>query len=258
LGLPLIGITCCFEQLGVDQIHQTRDRYLKAVVVNQVGVPVLLPAIGQQLDVQVYLKHLSGLLLTGSDSNIDPSHYQSESTCSGSRHDRARDDTTLPLIRAAVAAKLPILAICRGMQELNVALGGTLHQQLDERIEGLAHLGDMYQPDHLRFAPVHSVALTAEGQLHRLLGQDQMLVNSQHGQGINQLADDLRVEAVAPDGVIEAVRHQNPDYFALGVQWHPEWAAACSAPPCGNSQAIFQAFGAAVRRYSQREKRAGA
>jgi putative glutamine amidotransferase len=160
--------------------------------------------------------------------------------------DRARDDTTLPLVRAAVAAGVPVLAICRGIQELNVALGGTLHQNIHALQGALTHQGNMRDPDEVRFAPVHSVTLTPGGMLSQLLQTTDMMVNSQHAQGVDALADGLVVEAIAPDGVIEAVSHQDRDRFVLGLQWHPEWGAGND---CAVGRAIFQAFGQAVERF---------
>lgn len=275
--MGLIGVTCCLDWLAGDRIHHTRDRYMQAIVANRVGVPVLLPAIGQRLDAEIYLQHISGLLLTGSPSMVEPARYGCQaawnpSACGGgvldqpcppmpipasagesTPHndsamplDRARDDTTLPLVRAAVAAGVPVLAICRGIQELNVALGGTLHQNIHALQGALTHQGNMRDPDEVRFAPVHSVTLTPDGMLSQLLQTTDMMVNSQHAQGVDALADGLVVEAIAPDGVIEAVSHQDRSRFVLGLQWHPEWGAGND---CAVGRAIFQAFGQAVERF---------
>jgi putative glutamine amidotransferase len=265
--MGLIGVTCCLDWLAGDRIHHTRDRYMQAIVANQVGVPVLLPAIGQRMDAEVYLQHIAGLLLTGSPSMVDPTHYDCQMaegetvapSCSSpivepaSRPlDRARDDTTLPLVRAAVAAGVPVLAICRGIQELNVALGGTLHQNLSALQGAITHQGNMKDPDEVRFAPAHSITLAPGGILSQLLQTTEMMVNSQHAQGVDALADGLVVEAIAPDGVIEAVSHQDRNRFVLGVQWHPEWGAGND---CAVGRAIFREFGQAVARYlAQRPK----
>jgi putative glutamine amidotransferase len=186
------------------------------------------------------LDRLDGLLLTGSPSNVEPFHYGGPPSREGTLHDPDRDATTLPLIREAVRRNMPVLAICRGIQELNVALGGTLHQRIFEMPERFSHKRrqrPMMIPDNERYGPAHSVALTPEGLLARLAGATEIMVNSLHGQGIDCPAPDLVVEAVAPDGQIEAVSLPAAR-FVVGVQWHPEYK------PLENpfSRALFAAF----------------
>ena len=168
---------------------------------------MLIPAIGPQIDVSAVLDRLDGLLITGSPSNVEPMHYGGPPSREGTLHDPDRDATTLPLIREAVRRDLPVLAICRGIQELNVALGGTLHQRIFEMPERFNHRrrkGPMTHDE--RYGPAHPVALTEGGVLRQLAGgADEIMVNSLHGQGIDRPAPDLIVEAVAPDGQIEAV-----------------------------------------------------
>ncbi len=156
----------------------------------------------------------------------------------GTLHDPDRDATTLPLIREAVRRNLPVLAICRGIQELNVALGGTLHQRIFEMRERFNHRrrkGPMTLDE--RYGPAHSVALSPEGILVRLAGAAEIMVNSLHGQGIDRPAPDLLVEAVAPDGQIEGVSLPGAR-FVVGVQWHPEYKVMENP----FSRALFAAF----------------
>ena len=169
------------------------------------------------------LDRLDGLLLTGSPSNVHPSQYGGEPSHPETLHDPERDATTLPLIREAVRRDLPILAICRGIQELNVALGGTLHQRVHELPGRLNHRSRKDSPDG-PYGPAHSVALTPGGLLASLAGTNEMMVNSLHSQGIDRPGPMLRVEAVAPDGQIEAVSLPEAR-FVVGVQWHPEYKA---------------------------------
>src|SRR5262249_21166038 len=159
-------------------------------------------------------------------------------------HDRERDATTLPLIREAIRRDLPILAICRGIQELNVALGGTLHQRVHEVPGRLNHRSPRDSPDG-PYGPAHSVILPAGGFLSSLAGAAEVRVNSLHSQGIDRPAPRLRVEAVAPDGQIEAVSLPGAR-FVVGVQWHPEYKAL------GNplSRALFGAFAQACHAIS--------
>jgi putative glutamine amidotransferase len=199
----------------------------------------LIPAVGSRVDIRGLLDRLDGLLLTGSPSNVHPSQYGCEPSHPEILHDPERDATTLPLIREAVRRDLPVLAICRGIQELNVALGGTLHQRVHEVPGRLNHRSRRDSPDG-PYGPAHSVVLTAGGLLASLAGTEEIMVNSLHSQGIDRPAPGLRVEAVAPDGQIEAVALSGAR-FVVGVQWHPEYKVLENP----FSRALFSAFAAA-------------
>jgi putative glutamine amidotransferase len=234
--MPLVGIPTCLRVVNERVFHGVNERYPSAVIDTTGCLPVLIPAIGSKVDVCVLLDRLDGLLLTGSPSNVHPSYYGAEPSHPEILHDRERDATTLPLIREAIQRDLPILAICRGIQELNVALGGTLHQRVHEVPGRLNHRSPRDSPDG-PYGPAHSVMLTAGGVLTSLAGATEVMVNSLHSQGIDRPAPRLRVEAVAPDGQIEAVSLPGAR-FVVGVQWHPEHKAL------GNplSRALFSAF----------------
>jgi putative glutamine amidotransferase len=245
--IPLVGLPCCTRLVGEHPAHWVGDKYVRAVSDAVGAVPLLLPALGDRLAAADIVAQLDGLLLTGSRSNVEPHHYEGPASAPGTLHDPERDALTLPLIRAAIDAGLPVLAICRGIQELNVALGGTLHQQvhaLAGRLDHRAPEGDVTR----RYAhAAHVVALTPGGVLERLAGARELVVNSLHSQGIDRLAPALVVEAAAPDGQIEAVRHAAAA-FVLGVQWHPEYRVMENP----FSQALFAAFGAACRAWTRR------
>jgi putative glutamine amidotransferase len=238
--LPLIGIPSCLRSINERTFHTVNERYPNAVIDAVAGLPLLIPAIGPKIDCGAVLDGLDGLLLTGSPSNVEPFHYGGPPSREGTLHDPDRDATTLPLIREAVRRNMPVLAICRGIQELNVALGGTLHQRIFEMPERFNHKRrqrPMTIPDNERYGPAHAVALTPGGLLARLAGATEIMVNSLHGQGIDRPAPELVVEAVAPDGQIEAVSLPAAR-FVVGVQWHPEYK------PLDNpfSRALFAAF----------------
>jgi len=239
--LPLIGIPSCVRVIGERPFYTVNERYPNAVVDASGCLPLMIPAIGPKMDFAALLDVLDGLLLTGSPSNVEPAHYGGEPSREGTLHDPERDATTLPLIREAVRRDLPVLAICRGIQELNVALGGTLHQRVHElpgRLNHRSPQGPM--PLDLRYGPAHCVTLSPDGLLFGWSGAGEIMVNSLHSQGIDGPAPGLRVEAVAPDGQIEAVSLPGAR-FVVGVQWHPEYK------PLENpfSRALFQAFAAA-------------
>jgi putative glutamine amidotransferase len=237
--LPFIGIPCCVRSINERLFHTVNERYPSALIDAAGCLPMMIPAIGPKIDPGALLDGLDGLLLTGSPSNVEPSHYGGPPSREGTLHDPDRDATTLPLIREAVRRDLPVLAICRGIQELNVALGGTLHQRIFEMPERFNHRRRRNPniPDDERYGPAHPVALTPGGFFARLAGADEIVVNSLHGQGIDRPAPPLVVEAVAPDGQIEAVSLPEAR-FVVGVQWHPEYK------PLGNlfSRALFTAF----------------
>ena len=236
----LIGIPACTRDINGHPQHATPRRYGAALMGAADAVPVLIPPVGEVA--LAVLDRLDGLLLSGSPSNVEPARYGAEEDETPDLHDPARDATTLPLIREALRRDMPLLAICRGIQELNVALGGSLHQRVHLLPGRLDHRGGP-GPHSRTYAPKHEVALS--GELARLLGHGRIRVNSVHGQAINRLADGLAVEAVAPDGTTEAVRVQGAA-FAFGVQWHPEWEYASDT----NSVALFRAFGDACRAYA--------
>jgi putative glutamine amidotransferase len=234
--MPLVGIPSCLRVMNERAFHGVNARYPSAVIDAAGCLPVLIPAVGSRIDVCVLLDRLNGLLLTGSPSNVHPSHYGAEPSDPEILHDPERDATTLPLIREAIRRDLPLLAICRGIQELNVALGGTLHQRVHEVPGRLNHRSRKDSPDG-PYGPAHSVILTADGLLTSLAGTAEIMVNSLHSQGIDRPAPGLRIEAVAPDGQIEAVSLPEAR-FVVGVQWHPEYKAL--GDPF--SSALFSAF----------------
>lgn len=245
--LALVGVSACRKTLETHfHGHWTAERYLKAVTEGAGALPILVPALGSGLgDAHLHglLERLDGLFLTGSPSNVEPRHYDGPASAEGTAHDPDRDATTLPLIRMAVRDGVPILAICRGIQELNVALGGTLHQRLWEVSGRFDHRSDKSKPPIERYEPVHAVSLRKGGPLAELAGRTDLAVNSLHAQAIDRLAPALQVEAHAEDGTIEAVSVKSARAFAMGVQWHAEWKS--TEDPF--NRALFKAFGDACR-----------
>lgn len=239
---PLVGLPTDRKQIGPHPFLAVGEKYVRAVVEGAEALPVLLPGLQPALPAAKLLEGLDGLLLTGSVSNIEPHHYSDEPSYEGNLHDPARDANTLALVPLALEMGLPVLAICRGFQEVNVALGGTLYQKVHEQPGFLDHRENLDDPLDKQYAPVHAVTFNPGGILAKVAGAPSAQVNSLHGQGIARLGRGLKVEAVAPDGLVEAFRHEGPA-FMLGVQWHPEWRVTENPFYLG----IFKAFGDACR-----------
>ena len=241
---PLIGIPADRRLLGSQAYHLAGEKYVIAALDAAGVIPVIVPALGRELNYEGLLESLHGLLFMGSPSNVEPHHYRGEPSEAGTLHDAHRDETTLPLIPRAVAAGVPVLGICRGFQEMNVAFGGTLWQKLHAVPGHLDHREDKNQPLEQQYAAAHDISLAPGGLLQRLAnGALRVEVNSLHGQGVRELGAGLTVEARASDGVIEAFRVTAARNFALAVQWHPEWRVLDNK----FSTALFAEFGAACR-----------
>ncbi len=245
---PVIGIPADRRHLDPHPFHMVGEKYATAIWDGAEAIPFLIPALGAKIDVATILHHVDGILLTGSPSNVEPHHYNGEVSRPGTLHDPHRDETTMPLAELALEEGVPLFALCRGFQELNVVLGGTLHQHVHE-VDGYHdHRENPDDPLDVQYGPSHEVHLVEGGVLRELAGTDTVAVNSLHSQGVARLADGVTVEAVADDGLIEAFRVDGTTGFALAIQWHPEWKVTENS----FSMAIFKAFGDACREYANR------
>ena len=241
---PVVLVASSHELIGTRPFLAARTEYIEAV-----RLAGCLPLIAPGGDADELLDLADGILLTGSPANVHPSYYGEEVLDPTLPLDPVRDSWTLPLIRQAVAQGVPLMGVCRGFQEINVALGGSLHQA----IHAIPGFNDHREPDSddltVRYGLAHEIDLVPGGLLDAVLGMPRITVNSAHGQGVHRLADGLRIEAISPDGVIEAATIPDAPAFNLGMQWHPEWLAATNPA----SRRIFGAFGDACRiRQSQR------
>ncbi len=249
---PVIGVVADVNTASKHITHSVQQKYLAALTEGARTLPLIIPALlpgTTAEDLAGLLDILDGLLLPGALSNVAPAQYNAPLHDPASPADPARDAASLPLIRHAVSRGLPVLGICRGCQEINVALGGTLHQSLHTT----PGLNDHREPPGglaEQYAPAHEVTFTPGGLLHSFTGMDSARVNSLHHQGLDRLAPTLAVDATAPDGLPEAVRLASTDQFLLGVQWHPEWQHADDAV----STTIFRAFGTAARAYQHQRR----
>lgn len=236
---PIVLVPACNKMLGQHPFHVAGKKYIDAVRLAGC-LPLVVPAAQtDELDALLALAH--GVFLTGSASNVHPRHFGEEVHDTSLPLDEVRDGWTLPLVRAVLQRGMPLFAICRGFQEANVALGGSLHQAVQEQ-SGLAdHRARDSDPLQVQYGPAHAVHVQPGGVLQAVLGTGELQVNSIHGQGIKRLAPGLRVEATAPDGLVEAFSDPRAEGFNLCVQWHPEWQAADNPA----SRRLLTAFGRA-------------
>ena len=240
---PIVFLPADVKQIGLHPFNAVGHKYVLAVAQAANATPLLIPALNEYLDLDAILATADGILLTGSVSNLHPSHFNQTVNDESLPLDPARDAVTMNLIGKTIAAGVPLLAICRGFQELNVAFGGSLHQAVHE-VAGLDdHRSSNEQSADTQYALAHEVSLVASGKLANIVGQNEMMVNSIHGQGLDRLGAGLTVEATAPDGLVEAISVSNASAFALGVQWHPEWQVMQTPAYL----AIFKAFGEACK-----------
>ncbi|RZT93821.1 gamma-glutamyl-gamma-aminobutyrate hydrolase family protein [Rivibacter subsaxonicus] len=245
---PLVLVPACNRLVGAHPFHIAGQKYIDAVRLAGC-LPLVVPA-AQPHEVDELLDLADGVFLTGSPSNVHPRHFDEVVHDPALPLDPRRDDWTLPLIPRALERGIPLFAICRGFQEANVALGGALHQAVQEQPGLMDHRSRDGDPVDLQYGPVHPVMVEPGGVLETLLGHMEFPVNSLHGQGIKRLAPGLRVEARAPDGLVEAFSQPAANGFNLAVQWHPEWQAQSNPI----SVKLLRAFGDACRTFRERNR----
>lgn len=236
---PVIGVSASRTTGDGVEYDRVRCRYLSAVYDVAECIPIIVPnCVGDRRDADTLLQLIDGLILTGDRSNIAAEWYGEAQIESAAQLDPARDLTALTIIPRAVELGIPLLAICRGFQELNVSLGGDLYQDLGSEERFIRHKEDESLPRDLQYQPLHDLHVTGN-VLRTIAGRNVVRVNSLHKQGVRKLAPGLDVEAVASDGLVEAVSVRGAAAFTLGVQWHPEWHVK-SDELC---REIFKTFG---------------
>ncbi len=239
---PLVGVISDIRTINGQDYHVAGDKYLLALTRAADVVPVLIPAMPSEYDIEQWLSHVDGVFLTGAYSMADPALYGQTALDRPYFYDPRRDAQSLALIRGIRALDKPLFGVCRGMQDINIALGGSLFQAIHDEPGLNDHREDQSAALEVQYGPAHEVSITAGGLLQKILGQNRLSVNSLHSQGVNRLAEDLQVEAMADDGLVEAVSIKGMK-FGLGVQWHPEWKVLDNP----EQKRIFEAFGQACR-----------
>lgn len=246
---PLVGVTSDIKPVDPYIWHAAPANYLDAAADVSKVTPMIIPSLGSRLDIDALLDRLDGILVTGSRSNVHPSNYGVEPTEDHAPFDPDRDATTLPLIRRAIERGVPLLAICRGIQELNVALGGSITAafQKTRNIDGHGYPWEGTMDE--RFSLAHGLKIEEGSCLAEVLNDEivdgSVQVNSLHTQALDRLGEGVVVEATSEDGTIEAVTVSGAKGYVVGVQWHPEYWAITDSP----SNKILASFGDAARSY---------
>ena len=229
-------------------VQMVGERNLRAVVEVAGALPLIFAGAPDITDIGALLDVVDGILLTGARANVHPTHFGVEPHPKHEPYDNARDTVALAITEACVARAVPLFGICRGLQEMNVAFGGTLHPEIRELPGRLNHrmprleTGEIHPDPAVVFADRHDVTLVPDGAFARLFGKQTIRVNSLHGQGILEPGKRVIIEGVAEDGTIEAIRIAEAPGFALGVQWHAEYDPQTNPI----NKALFKAFGAAL------------
>lgn len=246
---PLVGVSASRVVENAHPFHRVTEKYMLGIVDPAGCVPIIVPVLADIMMIDTYVDRLDGLLLTGGAANVEPYNYDGSPSVEGTKHDPNRDATMLPLTKRCVERGVPVLGLCLGLQEMNVAFGGTLHQRVFDLTDKFDHRMRRDVDDHdRRYRPAHDICVSPGGVLHGIIGAKNVLVNSLHAQGIDHPGECVRVEATAPDGIIEAISIEGAPGFALAVQWHPEWPRPIEA----HNAKIFEAFGDACRAYAAR------
>lgn len=235
---PLVGVLSDVKEIEPHRFHVAGDKYLRALTTAADVVPVLIPAMLEEHDAIQWLSRLDGLFLTGAYSMVDPALYGEAKIDKPYDYDSARDSGAHALLKLAVEMDIPLLGVCRGLQDLNVFMGGSLHQAVQEEAGLNDHREDKSVPLEQQYADAHDVKISEAGMLSRIYNKSTIRVNSLHSQGINRLGAGLAVEATANDGLIEAIRVESMT-FGLAVQWHPEWKVIDNPV----QKLLFEAFG---------------
>jgi putative glutamine amidotransferase len=238
---PVLGVIACKRQVGVEPAQAVMERYVRAAMTHADVAALIIPSLADLMSAAEVAPRLDGVLLTGTPSNVAPERYGEEA--GEGPFDLGRDEIALAMVDRMIEAGRPVFGVCRGFQEINVAMGGTLRRDTSSSEELLRH----HAPDGASFSAMfehlHPVHLSEDGVLARAFGKDELTVNSVHYQGIGKLGEGLTVEALAPDGLVEAYSARPNGAPVVAVQWHPEWDASTNP----DSAAFFCLLGRAMR-----------
>ena len=250
---PVVGIITNLFMINDQYPAQiTGNMYIEAIAAVAAAVPMIIPSLPDCIDIDEIMGLCDGFLFTGGRPNVHPEEYGHAPTESHGAFDRGRDRVVLPLIRACVENGQPVLGVCRGFQEFNVAMGGTLHPEIRDIPGRINHRMPPKGTLEDKYANRHLVQLSPDSPFARMIGADEVMVNSLHGQGIEEPGPRIIVDGYAPDGTAEAISIENAPGFAMAVQWHPEYNAANDPV----SKPLFEAFGEALMAWKHKSAQA--
>jgi putative glutamine amidotransferase len=238
---PVLGVIACNRTVGVEPAQAVMERYIRAAMVHADVAALIIPSLPDLMSAVEVAPRLDGVLLTGTPSNVAPERYGEEADAGP--FDFGRDEVALAMIEAMIGRSKPVFGVCRGFQEINVAMGGTLRRDTASSDELLRHHAPEGAGFKEMFEHLHPVHLSEGGMLAKAFGKVDLTVNSVHFQGVGKLAPGLDVEALAPDGLVEAYSARPNGAPVVAVQWHPEWDAATNP----DSAAFFRLLGRAMR-----------
>lgn len=239
---PVVGIICDNRQVGGASAQIVLDRYVRAAIAYGDVAALLIPSLPDLMSAADVAGRLDGVLMTGSPSNVEPSRYGDTGDGEGP-FDPARDELALGLINEMTSRGRPVFGVCRGFQEINVALGGTLRRDTSASNDLIRHHAPEGAGYDAMFDHRHPVSLVVGGVLAAAFAKAELNVNSVHFQGVGMLAPTLSIEATAPDGLVEAYSARINGAPLLAVQWHPEWGTDTDP----DSQTFFRLLGRALR-----------
>jgi putative glutamine amidotransferase len=238
---PVLGVIACNRTVGVEPAQAVMERYIRAAMTYADVAALIIPSLSDLMSAAEVAPRLDGVLLTGTPSNVAPERYGEEADAGP--FDRGRDEVALAMVEAMIGRAKPVFGVCRGFQEINVALGGTLRRDTSASDELLRHHAPEGVSFDAMFDHLHPVHLSEGGMLAQAFGKDELTVNSVHFQGVGKLAPGLEVEGKAPDGLVEAYSARPNGAPVVAVQWHPEWDASRNP----DSAAFFRLLGRAMR-----------
>lgn len=249
MGKPIVGVIgSAYQVEGRYRTQLSGEANLRAVADVANGLPLVFAGAPEITDISALLDTVDGVLLTGARANVHPTRFNTEPDEAYEPYDERRDELALTLAQACVERGIPLFGICRGMQEMNVAFGGSLHPEIRDIPGRMNHRmprlenGDIHPDDEVLFADRHDVTLVPDGEFARLLKRKTIRVNSLHGQGVLEAGGRVVIEGVAEDSTVEAISIESAPGFALGVQWHAEFDPQTNPI----NKALFEAFGAAI------------
>lgn len=249
MNKPVVGVIgSSYEVEGRYRTQLTGESNLRAISDVANGLPLVFAGAPEITDINALFDVVDGIVLTGARANVHPTRFGVEPDEAYEPYDESRDEMALSVSQACVERGVPLFGICRGMQEMNVAFGGSLHPEIRDIPGRMNHRmprldnGEIHPDQNVLFADRHDVSFTPDGIFNRIYGRAKIRVNSLHGQGVLERGKRVAIEGVAEDSTVEAISIMDASTFALGIQWHAEFDPQTNPI----NKVLFEAFGKAI------------